>query len=126
MTRKPRTGEHKQTAKAQNYTGSPGLQTFPHARAPISSALASARIPARAGSERNAPNHRSFPGGPPQEHMDDGLYKIGFRTRLGTGDGVVVLQSGRIAAATAAPSIPGPTRSKARDLQPPCNWIAIP
>ncbi|HAC01399.1 hypothetical protein [Brevundimonas diminuta] len=29
--------------------------------------------------------------------MDDGLYRIGFRTRLGTGYGVVVLQNGRIA-----------------------------
>lgn len=28
--------------------------------------------------------------------MDDGLYKIGFRTRLGSGYGVVVLQGGRI------------------------------
>ncbi|MGW8704600.1 hypothetical protein ACWGLL_00545 [Brevundimonas sp. NPDC055814] len=28
--------------------------------------------------------------------MDDGLYKIGFRTRLGPGYGVVVLQGGRI------------------------------
>ena len=28
--------------------------------------------------------------------MDDGLYKIGFRTRLGSGYGGVVLQGGRI------------------------------